>query len=170
MLSEREQLLRGQRLVPAAHVCVRPRGRLQRIEPLDDVVDLVAQRLDVVARGLDAHEQAVEGGQLGTGRVQPRLERLHERRPRSGERIEHVPADGEIPIEQHLDELRDELAVVGMEPVHVLRAHVLGQRGLGPGELQVQRRVQLLLRDGHEKVAFARRRPKSCAGAPHARP
>ena len=55
----------------------------------------------------------------------------------------------EIAVEQDLDELRDELAVVRVEPVDVLRPLALGQLGLRPGEVEVQRRVQLILRDGH---------------------
>jgi hypothetical protein len=60
-----------------------------------------------------------------------------------------VVAAHEVAVEQRLDELRDELAVVRMEPVDVLRAHALRQLSLGPGEVEVQRRVQLVLRDGH---------------------
>ena len=112
---------------------------------------LGAQRVDVVAFRLDANEQAVERGELRTGRVESGLEGLHERRPRTGERIEHVSARLEVAVEQNLDELRDELPVVGVQPVHVPRPHVLGQRTLRPRQFEVERRVQLVLRDGHEE-------------------
>ena len=69
--------------------------------------------------------------------------------PEPANGIEDVVAGGEVPAEQHLDELRDELAVVRVEPVDVLRPLALGQLGLRPGEVEVQGRVQLVLRDGH---------------------
>ena len=68
--------------------------------------------------------------------------------------VEHVRAAREVPVEQYLDELRDEFPVVGMEPMHVLRPHVLGQRLLRPRELEVQRRVQLVLSNSHELRDF----------------
>jgi hypothetical protein len=49
---------------------------------------------EVVRRRLDAHQEAVERGDVDAGRVEPGLERLHERRPGAGERIEDVAAGG----------------------------------------------------------------------------
>src|SRR5712672_3643406 len=43
----------------------------------------------------------------------------------------------------------DELAVVRVEAMDVLRPLALAQLGLRPREVEVQRRVQLVLRDGH---------------------
>src|SRR5439155_26001886 len=65
------------------------------------------------------------------------------------ERIEEAVAGREVAVEQNFHELRDELAVVRVEPVDVLRPLALGQLGLRPREVEVQRRVQLVLRDGH---------------------
>ena len=104
---------------------------------------------EVVLRRLDAHEETVERGDVDAGRVVTRLERLHERRARAAERVEHVPAALDVAVEQHLDELRDELAVVRVKAVDVLRPLALGQRRLRPREVEVQRRVELVLRDGH---------------------
>ena len=171
-LAEGEQLRRRLRLVPAADVRRRARARGgERVDARADVAQLRAERLDVVARRLDAHEEAVERGELDAGRVEPRLERLDERRPRAGERIEHVAAGRQVPVEQHLDELRDELAVVRMEAVDVLRPHVLGQLALGPRELEVQRRVQLLLRDRHESgLRYSGSQPSSYGTCSMTRP
>ena len=58
-------------------------------------------------------------------------------------------AGREVAVEEHLDELRDELAVIRVEPVDVFRPLALRQVGLRPREVEVQRRVQLVLRDGH---------------------
>ena len=76
----------------------------------------------------------------------PRLERLHERRPGAGERIEHAAARRHVPAEELLDELRDVLAEIRMQPVDVLRPLALGQVALGPGEVEVEPGVELLLR------------------------
>jgi len=150
-VGEREQLRSRLRCVPRAHVLRRLAGLRRRdADPLVDVVQLLAQQRQLVIRRLDVDQQAVERRELRAGRVESGLERLHERRPRAGERVEDVPAAREVPVEQHLDELRDELAVVRVQAMHVLRPHVLGERALGPRQLEVQRRVELVLRDGHE--------------------
>ena len=98
---------------------------------------------------LDAHQQAVERGDVDAGRVEPRLERLNERRARARERVEHATTRGHVTAEELLDELRDVLAEIRVQAVHVLRAHALGQVGLGPGEIQVEAVVDLLLGDAH---------------------
>lgn len=83
------------------------------------------------------------------------VERLHEGSAGTRERVEHVRSGLEAPVEQHLDELRDERAVVGTEPVDVLRPLPLRQCALRPRELEVQRRVQLVLCDGHASDSTA---------------
>ena len=79
----------------------------------------------------------------------PALERLDERRARARERIEHATPRGHVTAEELLDELRDVLAEVRVQAVHVLRAHALRQVGLGPREIQVEAVVDLLLGDAH---------------------
>ncbi len=133
-----------------AYHCAHERARAPRPrnEPGERVqlAQLLLEREQVVARGLHAHEQRVERGDVHPGRVVARLERLHERRARAGERVEHAPAARHEAAEQHLDELRDELAEVRVEPVHVLRPHALGQVALGPREGEVDLAVEGLLR------------------------
>ena len=81
-IPEREQLRDRVRRVPLAHVRARRAAlRRQRVEARAHVAQLHAERVDVVPRSLDADQQAVERGELDAGRVEPRLERLHERRP-----------------------------------------------------------------------------------------
>jgi len=41
--------------------------------------------------------------------------------------------------------------VVWVQSMHVLRPHVLRERALGPGKLEVQRGIELVLCDGHEQ-------------------
>ena len=60
----------------------------------------------------------------------------------------------EVTVEQCLDELRDELAEVGMEPVDVLRPLALGQLGLRPGEVEVEVAVEGVLCRGHGSAEF----------------
>ena len=131
--AEVEQLLGRRRGVPGAHVARRltrvAAARLERLGLRVGPEQVAPQRVEVVGARLDAHEQRVEAGDVHARRVVARLERLHERRPGACERIEHTATRGHVPVEQHLDELRDELAEVRVEPVHVLRALALGQRG-----------------------------------------
>ena len=61
------------------------------------------------------------------------------------------PPRGDVPPEQRLDELRDELAEVRVEPVDVLRPLALGKLTLRPGELEVDLGVERVLRRGHEE-------------------
>ena len=149
-LAKAEELGDGPRRIPIAQVAARasPAPR-QRLDARGHVLQLLTQLRQVIRRRLHAHQKAVERRDIHAGRVEPGLERLDECRPRAGERIEHMVTAREIAVEQHLDELRDELAVVRVEPVDVLRPLALGQLGLRPREVEVQRRVQLVLGDGH---------------------
>jgi len=66
-----------------------------------------------------------------------------------------------VPVEQCLDELRDELAEVRMQPVNVLRALALRQRRLRPRQFEVVLAVERFLGGGHGNgfaatVAFPR--------------
>ena len=54
-----------------------------------------------------------------------------------------------VAAKELLDELRDVLAQVRVQPVHVLRPLALGQVALRPREIEVQAGVQLLLRRSH---------------------
>jgi hypothetical protein len=74
------------------------------------------------------------------------MEELDEGRPRAGEGIENAATGTHVASQQRLDELWDELAEVGMEPMDVLRALALRELGFRPrelkpvvGELAVQR-------------------------------
>src|SRR5262249_58806779 len=107
---------------------------------------------DRVPRGLDAREQAVEGGDIAADRVGAEDVRLDERRPRAGERVVDARPGPEVALEEHLHELRDELAEVRMEAVDVLRPFDLRKLRLRPRELEVDLAVELALRGRHEKV------------------
>ncbi len=107
------------------------------------------EREEVVALGLDPHQQRVERCDVDAGRVVAALEGLHERRPRACERVEHAPAAWDIALQERLDELWDELAEVWVQPVDVLRALALGQVSLGPRELEVDAVVEGCLRLCH---------------------
>ena len=151
-LAEREQLAGRPRRVPLGGIPGRSgQVTVERLDPTNHVPELGLERKEVVALRLDLHEQAVERRDVDTDRVTAALERLHERRPRPGERIEHPPARGNVPPEQRLDELRDELAEVRVEPVDVLRPLALGKLALRPGELEVDLGVERVLRRGHEE-------------------
>ena len=83
----------------------------------------------------------------------PGLERLNERGAGARERIEDATARRDEPSEERLDELRDELAEVGVEPVDVLRPLPLGELCLRPREMEVlvgELAVEGGLRRGHE--------------------
>ena len=122
---------------------------------------VAAQRLEVVRARLDAGEQRVEACDVDAGRVVSGLERLHERRARAREGIEHAPAGGNVPVEQRLDELRDELAEVRVQAVDVLRPLALGQRRLRPGQLEIVRLVERFLGGGHTvRFAMSRLSPR----------
>jgi hypothetical protein len=124
---------------------------VERFDPPHDVADLRLEREQVVPTGLDLYEQAVEGGDVDPDGVIAALERLDEGRPRPGKGIEHPAARGHVPAEHRLDELRDELPEVGVEPVDVLRPLPLGKVALRPRELEVDLGVERILRRGHEE-------------------
>ena len=150
-VAELEELRRRSWRVPLADEAARPALRVRA--PRQRVSKLLLQKEQVVARGLHAHEQAVERGDVDADRVVPRLERLHERRARAREGVQHTSASAHVPAEQRLDELRDEFPEVGVQTVDVLRALPLGKLRLGPGELEPFSRelaVERGLRLGHD--------------------
>ena len=148
--AEAQQLARGARRVPVPDESVRPaRCALPALEPAQTVAQLRLERERVVAAGLDAHQQAVEGGDVAAGRAHAALERLDEGGAGAGERVEHALAADEVALEQHLDELRDELPEVRVEAVDVLGADALGQLGLGPREVEVEVGVERFLGRRH---------------------
>ena len=63
-------------------------------------------------------------------------------------------ARDEVAAEQHLHELRDELAEVRMQPVDVLRPLPLGQVTLRPGEVELEVSVESILRRSHGPAVF----------------
>src|SRR5262249_46866139 len=68
------------------------------------------------------------------------------------ERVVDARPGPEVALEEHLHELRDELAEVRMEAVDVLRPFDLRKLRLRPRELEVDLAVELALRGRHEKV------------------
>src|SRR5205085_10759463 len=102
----------------------------ERVEARHDVPQLPLEDEEVVAASLHLHEERVERRDVHAARVEPALERLDERRPGPGERVEDTAARSDIAPEQRLYELRDELAEVRVEPVDVLRPLALGQLAL----------------------------------------
>ena len=152
-VAEREELGRRARCIPALQVRLLRDARSAHVEIVETrarAAQVGGKHIEVVARGLDSDQQAVERGELDAGCVASRLEGLHERRAGARERVEHMPAGRDVAIDEHLDELRDELAVIRVQAVDVPGAHVLRQCALRPRELEVQRRVQLVLCNGHE--------------------
>ena len=130
-LPEREQLARRLGREPPPHVAARGVARrAEHVEAADHLAQLPLEDEKVVAPRLDPHEERVEGHDIDAPCVEPALERLDERRPRARERVEDPAADPEVPGEQRLDELRDELAQVRVEPVEVLRPLPLGEVAL----------------------------------------
>ncbi len=148
---EEEQLGGGFRRVPVAderrHVA--ERLQLEAAEPGQRVAKLAFEDEEVVALGLDPHQQAVERRDVDADRIPAALERLDERRPRAGERIEHARAGCDVALQQRLDELRNELAEVRVKAVDVLRPHALRQVAFRPGELEIDLGVEGVLRGGH---------------------
>ena len=139
----------------ANHSLAKPRGRsAERPQALTDLAHIRFQRLEIVLAGLDRDQERVESGDVDTDGVVARLEGLHERRPRAGEGVEHATARAHVSRQQRLDQLRHELAEVGVQPVHVLRPLALGQLALGPGEREVELAVELGLSQSHVE-AFA---------------
>ena len=109
----------------------------------------------VVLARLLAREQRVEARDVAAHGVAAEPDGLDERRARPAERIQDEAARGAVPPDQRLGELRRELAEVGVQAVHVLRALALRQRALGPRELEVDLRVQRFLRPGHASTLVA---------------
>src|SRR5690348_7771969 len=62
---------------------------------------------------------------------------------------EPARAGGEVPAEQRLDELRDELPQVRMQPVNVLGPLPFRKLRLRPGKVEVQVSVERRLRPPH---------------------
>ena len=120
-----EELGRRARREPVAHVRCRIGGHgslgLERRGLLVRPEEVAADRVEVVAARLDAHQQAVEAGDVDPGREAARLERLDEGRPGPRERVEHVTSRNDIAVDQRLDELWHELAEIGVETMDVLR-------------------------------------------------
>ena len=138
------------------------RHTFARREARERVAQVALEHERVVRGRLDAHQQAVERSDVDADRVEAALERLDERRPRSGERIEDAPTRRDMTAEELLDELRDVLAEIRMEAMDVPRPLPLGQVALRPREIEVEARVDLLLRDAHETQVPRRRRRASC--------
>ena len=69
--------------------------------------------------GLDLAKQDVEGGDVAADAVHPQFVRLHQRRPRPAERIEHRLANHQELAKKHLRQLRDVLAQIGVKAVNV---------------------------------------------------
>ena len=69
----------------------------------------------------------------------------------SGHTIKHVLAAAEVPVQQRLDELWDELPEVRVQAVDVLRPLPLGELPLRPRELEVEAGVERVLRRSHPR-------------------
>src|SRR5205085_12638433 len=98
--AEAKQLVRSGRRVPLAHVrrCA-PRTAVPRFEARECIAYFVLEVEEVVALRLHPHQQAVEGGDVDTGRVEAALERPHERRTGTRKRIEHAIAGSQAGTE-----------------------------------------------------------------------
>ena len=123
-------------------------------EAHERVPDLALEPEGLVALHLHAHQQRVERGDVDAGRVETALQRLDERRARAGERIEDAAAGTEVPPEQHLDELRDELPEIRVQAVDVPRPLPLRKLALRPRELEVDAGVKSVLRRCHALPRF----------------
>src|SRR5439155_15289554 len=93
-------------------------------------------------------------GDVRAGRIETGFERLHKRRPRPRERIEHMLSRSEVAAEERLHELRDELPEVRVQPVNVLRPFPLGEVALGPGKVEVEIAVERVLCRSHGLAVF----------------
>ena len=148
--AEPKQLLPRLRREPIVDVGRRTAGdAFAGLEAGERLSQVTLEDERIVLGRLDAHQQAVEGGHVDPGRIEAALERLDERRPGAGERVEDSPARWHVAAEQLLDELRDVLAEVGMKAMDVPRPLPLGQVALRPGEIEIEAGVDLLLRDAH---------------------
>ena len=72
-----------------------------------------------------ARQQRVEGRDVAAHGVAAEPDRLHERRARAAERVEHEAPRRAVPGDQRLGELRGEFAEVRMQAVDVLGARAL---------------------------------------------
>src|SRR5438067_10642736 len=140
-----EQLARRLRREPRAHKAARPFAR-QFADPLASCPQLPLEHKGVVAPGFHLHQQAIEGGDVGAGSIEARLERLHERRPGTRERVEHVLPRREVTAAERLDTLWDALAQVWVQPVDVLRPLALRQLAFGPREVELEVAIEGVLR------------------------
>ena len=149
--AECEQLARGAGGVPTAYVRRGPlAGRLS--DARVGHTQLLFEDKRVVGARLDVHQQAVERSHVDARCIEPALERLDERRPGAGERVEDMLARTKVAREQRFDELRNELAQVRMQPVDVLRPLTLGKVTLGPGEREIDVSVEGVLGQGHPRL------------------
>ena len=82
---------------PVADVLRRPRPGSSLSH--QGVAKLGLESKRVVLRGLDAHQQAVERGDVDADGVVSGLQALHERRPRTGKGVEDAPARPHVPGE-----------------------------------------------------------------------
>src|SRR5439155_846925 len=89
---EAEQFPRSLRSEPATDISGRPLAR-RLADSRVHGAQLLLEHERVVCPGLDVHQQAVEGCDVDAGRIEPALERLHERRSRAGEGIAEMIAD-----------------------------------------------------------------------------
>jgi hypothetical protein len=124
--AEAEQLACRTRCEPSAYVALGALGA-RLADPVAGRTELPLEHERVVVACLDLHQQAVEGCNVGSGRVEPGFQRLNERRSRAGERVEDVLVGDEVASDQPFDELRNELAEVRVQPMHVLRPLTLRQ-------------------------------------------
>ena len=143
----REQLAKGERCVPAACplACAGRISRASSPRSLERPSEGELERREPVLRSLHARKEAVERRDVTADRSQPIDVRLHERRPGARERVVDARSRRKVARDEHLDQLRNELAEVRVERVNVLRPLGLRQRRLRPGELRVDRRVEGLL-------------------------
>ena len=71
-----------------------------------------------------------------------------------------------MPPEELLDQLRDVLAEIGVEPVNVLCPLAFGQIALRPRQVDVETRVDLLLRGAHNAQFDAGESPPRASKGP----
>src|SRR4051812_17928871 len=90
-----------------------------------ELAQRVPDRLGPTEQAVERRDVTADGG--GAEDV-----RLHERRTRTGEGVVDAIRRREVTFEEDLDQLRDELAEIRMEAVHVLRALDLRKLVLGP--------------------------------------
>ena len=100
---------------------------------------------------LDPGQEAVEGRDVAADRVRTEDIRLDERRSGSHKRVVDARAGREVPVEEDLDQLRNELAEVRVETVDMFRPLDLRKLILGPRQLEVDFSVKsILCPSGHE--------------------